>query len=312
MRSIHRLFCAALLVLLFAPLSAQNGAGLARVSGTVVDAEGKSIRGATITFEGAGGGNNVTSATDQRGRFNVPGLRPGQWRFTILAPGYEAITGAASLRPGGKNSPINAIMRVVGIVPGSLSGLEVRDLQADLATADALFEQQRWDEAIAFYRSIRSKAPVLTHISLQLGAAYRRKGDPAGAIDAYNELLKVEPGHDKATVGLAFATAEAGNRKAGQDILLKAASADGAHREVFFALGELSFEDGSLDNAMTWYRKAADADVSWGKPLYKLGLSAAKKGEPTTARDFLARAMAVDPTSPEAALARAAADQLAR
>jgi tetratricopeptide (TPR) repeat protein len=311
MRSVHRLFCAALLVFLAIPLSAQNNARLARVNGTVVDSEGKSVRGATVTLESTDG-KIATTTTDERGRFSVPGLPAGRWHYTIAAPGFETISGEGALRAGGSNPPMNAVLRASAMVLGSLSGLQVRDIQADLATADALFDQQRWEEAIAFYRSILSKAPVLTHIHLQVGAAYRRKGDPAGAMEAYKELLKAEPGNDRATVGLALATAESGNRKSAEEILVKAAGEEGSHREVLFALGELSFEDGSLDNAMTWYRKAADADSSWGKPLYKLGLSAAKKGESAAARDFLVRVMAVDPMSPEAALAKAAVDQMAR
>jgi len=310
MRSVHRLFCAALLVLHATSLFAQS-AGLARVSGSVVDAEGKSVRGATITLENADADRTATTTTDERGRFALLGLRPGMWHVTIIAPGYEMVAVDGVLRAGGSNPPINTILRPVGMVLGSLSGLQVRDIQADLATADALFDQERWDEAIAFYRSILSKAPVLTHINLQVGAAYRRKGDPAGAIEAYNELLKAEPGNEKATVGIALAKAQAGDKKGAQDVLVNAAN-EGTYREVFFTLGELSFEDGRMDDAMSWYRKAVDADASWGKPLYKLGLSAAKKGEPAAARDFLARVMAVDPTSPEAALAKAAVDQLTR
>jgi Tfp pilus assembly protein PilF len=312
MRSVYRLFCAALLVLPASPLSAQNAGNLARVGGTVVDSEGKSIRGATITIESADDGKDVTATTDERGRFSLPGVGPGRWHFTIAAPGYEPITGDTALKAGGNNPPLNYVLRLNGMVPGSLSGLQVKELQADLSTADSLFDQKRWDEAIAFYRAILVKAPVLTNINLQLGVAYRRKGNQTAAIEAYNELLKAEPGNEKAIVGVALAKAEAGDRKAAVDLLTKAAAEDGGRREILYALGELSFEDGNLDTAMTWYRKAAEADTAWGKPLYKLGLSAAKKGDSTIARDFLARAVAVDPTSPEAALAREAASQLAR
>jgi hypothetical protein len=43
---------------------------------------------------------------------------------------------------------------------------------------------------------------------------------------------------------------------------------------------------------------------------YKLGLCAQKKGDPSGSAGFMNKVLAVDPVSPEAAMARAALDQL--
>ena len=61
--------------------------------------------------------------------------------------------------------------------PGRSAGIAAKDLQAELAAADALFNQQKWDEAVAAYRAIMKKAPTLTVINLQIAAAYRNKKD---------------------------------------------------------------------------------------------------------------------------------------
>jgi Flp pilus assembly protein TadD len=308
MRFSCRLFCAALLVLHATPLLAQG----ARVSGTVVDTEGKAIRGATVTMEHPDTGQSVTTASDARGRFFMLGLRPGQWEFTIAAPGYMPVAGKGVLRVGTTANPLHAIMRVRGPLLGSLGGVQVRDLQADLTSADTLLGQQRWDEAIALYRSILEKAPVLTYAHLQIGAAYRGKGDLSAAIGAYNTLLKAEPANAKARIGVAAATIAQGDRSAAREMLTAATAEGHGDREILFALGEMSFEDGNLDEAIAWYRRASEADGSWGKPLYKLGVSTAKKGDTQAAREFLTQALTVDPTSAEATLAKTTMDQMNR
>ena len=61
---------------------------------------------------------------------------------------------------------------------------------------------------------------------------------------------------------------------------------------------------------MTWYQKAADADASWGKPLYKLGTMAMSRGDSAAAAKAMTQVIAVDPTSPEAAQAKAALERL--
>jgi Flp pilus assembly protein TadD len=308
MRFPCRLFCAVLLVLQATPLLAQG----ARISGTVVDIEGKAIRGATVTMEHPDTGQSATTASDARGRFFILGLRPGLWEFTIAAPGYVPVTGKGMLRVGTTANPLHAVLRVTGPLLGSLGGVEVRDLQADLTSADTLLGQQRWDEAIALYRSILEKAPVLTYVHLQIGAAYRGKGDLPAAIGAYDTLLKAEPSNAKARVGIAAAMMAKGDRNAAREMLTGAVADGHGDREILFSLGEMSFEDGSLDEAIAWYRRASEADGSWGKPLYKLGVSTAKTGDTQAAREFLTQALTVDPTSPEAALARTTMDQMNR
>jgi Flp pilus assembly protein TadD len=67
---------------------------------------------------------------------------------------------------------------------------------------------------------------------------------------------------------------------------------------------------GQTDEASVWYQKAAAADPSWGKPRYKLGLIAMQAGDRASAARLMNEVMAVDPISPEAALAKATLDQL--
>ena len=55
----------------------------ATLSGTVSDPQGLPVKGATVTMTNAGTGAQRTSVTDDRGRYNLVGLPPGQYKMTV-------------------------------------------------------------------------------------------------------------------------------------------------------------------------------------------------------------------------------------
>jgi len=168
-----------------------------------------------------------------------------------------------------------------------------------------------------------AKAPALSVINLQIAAVYRNKKEYDNAIAAYNELLKADPTNDKAKIGIGMTNLEKGDLAAAEDTLTKAAEGANPTREVFYNLGEVKFAKGQIDDAAKYYQKAADMDATWGKPLFKLALVELNKlGQikdtekeeliKTRAKVIAAleKVVAADPTSQEAAQAKAVVEQL--
>jgi Tfp pilus assembly protein PilF len=301
----------ALIFLCVTAMASRASAQLARIAGTVVDDAGKAIKAATVTAESENLGQTFTASTDEKGRFTMIGLRTGRWRMMAAAPGYLPEAGTVTLRSGNNaNPPITIAIRRNSTGMGPLGSVSAKDLQADLTAAEALFNQKRWDDAVAAYQAIAAKNPSLSAINLQIAAAYRGKGQYDSAISTYRELLRVDPGNERARVGIGTANVDKGDMAAADEVLTKAAEDPTAGRETFYYLGEVKFAKGDTTEAMKWYQKATAADPSWGKPLYKLGLSAIKQGDKAAAADFMTKAIAVDPVSPEASLAKTAIDQL--
>jgi tetratricopeptide (TPR) repeat protein len=300
------------LAALFTTILAGDAAAQAgRVGGIVKDEKGEPIKGATITVDNQSIGSSFTATTDEKGRFSIIGLRAGQWRFIAQARGFAAEGGEMAVRSGSPNPPVMFTMRRTGPAwTGAMAGIAAKDLQAELTAADSLFNEKRWDEAVAAYRVIMARAPALSVINLQIAAAYRSKKDYDAAIAAYNALLGIDPNNEKAAVGIGMTNLERGDVKAAEAALRKAADARSAGRDVFYSLGEVKIAESQADEAVKWYEKASAADPSWGKPLYRLGMLALNAGDKQNAARLLDRVIAVDPISPEAALARAALDGL--
>jgi Flp pilus assembly protein TadD len=303
-----------LAVLLVAALGSTAAAQTGRVGGVVKDEAGQPIKGATITAENPNASpSSFTATTDDKGRFSIIGLKTGGWTFSAQAPGFAPESGKMNVQTiGAPNPPLTFTLKK-GAGPmgaGALGGMAAKDLQADLGAADVLYNAQKWDEAIAAYRAIMTKAPSLSVINLQIAAAYRNKKDYDSAIAAYNDLLKVDPANDKAIVGIGMTNLEKGDLKAAEETLTKAAEGAKPTREVFYNLGEVKFSKGQADEAATWYQKASDSDPSWGKPIFKLALVALNKGDKEGTIKMMEKVIAADPTSQEAAQAKAVIEQL--
>ncbi|MFN7980233.1 MAG: tetratricopeptide repeat protein [Vicinamibacterales bacterium] len=287
--------------------SAQNG----RVTGIVREEGGQPLKGATITAENQAVGQSFTATTDEKGRFNMIGLRSGEWRFIAQAPGHSPEGGMLVVRGSGSNGPVTFELKHSGVAFfGALGGVVAKDLQADLAAADSLYAQKKWDESIAAYRAVLARVPVITSINLQIASAYRQKKDYDGALAAYNDILKAEPANEEAKIEMAMTAVERGDVKAAREVLTKAAADTSASRDIFYSLGEVTLAAHDVDEATRWFEKAASADPYWAKPLLRLGEAAMQKGDGASAARLLARAVEVDPTAPEAATAKAALESL--
>ena len=309
----QRPFAPVLLFVAFfvAGIAQQASAQVGRVNGVVKDEAGQPLKGATVTADNQNIGQSFTATTDDKGRFTMIGLRAGNWRFFAQAPGFSPDAGDMPVRMGAPNPPIQFLLKKTGNANfGALGGITNKEIQSELAAADALFKQSRWDESIVAYRSLLEKAPPLNAINLQIAAAYRNKKDYSAATNAYDAVLKADPGNQKAAIGIATMNLERGDNKAAEDALMKAAQGAGPSRDVFFSLGEITLARNDADEAARWYQKAADADPYWGKPLYRLGLLAAKKGDTANATKLMDQVITVDPSSPEAALAKTSLDSL--
>ena len=282
-----------------------------RVIGIVKDETGQPIKGATLSLENPDAiPRNFTATSDERGRFAVLGLKAGEWSIVAQAPGFLADATRVMVRVTTPVAPSLTLRRAPLPPPSILGNVGAKDLQTELKNADQQFEAQQWDQAIATYKNVLSRAPALTVLDLQIGAAYRNKKDYDSAAAAYNDLLKADPSNDKARIGLALTYMEKGDLAAAETTLSAAAQAQGASKEVLYSLAEIETARGKADDAASWYQKAAASDPNWGKPLLRLGQSAMQRGDRANAATMMQRVVAVDPTSAEAAQAKTVIEQL--
>jgi tetratricopeptide (TPR) repeat protein len=253
-------------VLLSAPAWAQTS----RIGGVVRDETGATIRGAIVRAETGGGRTfgtplTLTTATDDRGRFVFVISRSGEWRMTFEAPGFDPMTLPLALRLTGPapNLDIKLERRESPEAFGALAGVDSKALSAQLAAAAVLYDEGRYDQAIAAYREIKTKAPALTLVTLQIGNSHLAKKSYGEAESAFQEVLK----------------------------------ADAEDANGLYAMGALREAQGNAAEAQNWYQKASAADAVWTRPLMKLAALASAAGDRASASRHLTRVVDLDPTS---------------
>jgi tetratricopeptide (TPR) repeat protein len=263
-----RLATAMVALLLSVPALAQTS----RISGVVRDETGATIRGAIVRAETGGGRTfgtplTLTTATDDRGRFVFVISRSGEWRLTFEAPGFAETTLPLAIRLTGPapNLDIKLDRRESPEAFGALAGIDSKSLSAQLAAAAVLYDEGRHDQAIAAYREIKTRAPALTLVNVQIGNSYLAKKSYGEAEAAYQEVLKN----------------------------------DGSDSSGLFAMGVLREAQGNATEAQNWYQKASAADAVWTRPLMKLAALASAAGDRATASRHLTRVIDLDPASPD-------------
>jgi tetratricopeptide (TPR) repeat protein len=198
-------------VLVLTLLSVPAVAQTARAIGTVKDVTGKPIKGAVVRALNADAyPGDLSSATDDKGRFAMIGLRTGTWRFLVEAPGFLRLDVNAPVRVAATAPMQFTLARDPGPVPNSLE----RNVQQRLQEAASLRDAGQLDQALAAYQDIYAKNPRLTSVNLVVADVYQRKAAQATdgaarqamlnrAIDAYNEVLKSDASNESARAGVA-------------------------------------------------------------------------------------------------------------
>ena len=164
------------------------------LSGRVTDSEtGAPIQGARVIFENpTANPPRVEQTTDSSGNYRVLGLNSSQWLLTVEADGYEPNPGPVNVRQANNPNvdvPMNRIKHRLELMLGAaaVSGVDIEAVGAEFDAADAAYENQQWEEALAGYQSVSQTLPTLTEAKIQIGNVLQQ-------LERYEEAIVVFEG----------------------------------------------------------------------------------------------------------------------
>lgn len=121
---------------------------------------------------------------------------------------------------------------------------------------------------------------------------------PVQAIEAYREMLAVDPTYDLARIMLGNLLAEAGDLAGAQRELERLTQVSPDNADGWFNLGFVHDKTDRLDEAERCFRRAVELKPSLDRAWYGLGLVLIRAGRLEEAVDALKRNIKVQPFSP--------------
>lgn len=270
---------AVLLTMSVAPALAQS-----LVKGKVVDAQGKPVEGATVTFESQSSSAKRDTKTDKKGEFLQVGLASGPWKVTATKEGVGTMSQTGQVTQG---RPVELSFKLAPAAGGALAGggdpKAAAELQALAAAASAASQAGNWDEAVTKYTELVGKVPTCAECFLQLGlaqaqkknyteaeAAYKQSITVKESADAYNGLVRIY--NDQKKFDLA---AEAGSKAAS----LSAGAGGGGNAEATYNNGVVLFNAGKFAEAKAQFEAASKSDPNMALAHYYLGMANLNGGD---------------------------------
>lgn len=127
-----------------------------------------------------------------------------------------------------------------------------------------------------------------------LGVARRRLGELAAAETVYRRAIEVDPDHLPAYLNLSGVLRLRGDGDASQEIVGLLDRGSQRNPYAYLVLGDASLEEGRLEDAARYYRRAVRLGRDKAEPRAAMGLWALSRGDERRARRWLRRARRLD------------------
>ena len=287
-------------------LALAQSTGRGRVSGSVLDTEGKPIEGAAITATREDGESDhiLETTSDSDGTWALLGFRTTRYAFNFTAEGFQSQVSIQNVKQIGKNPFMDVV----------LPRLQIREAAASsgpsaLDEANEFFEQKQYAAAVAAYQELLAEEPTYYRLNYSIASAYHEMGELDNAIAAYEKVLAEEPTHTNSLLNIGDIMVQKGDLEAAVGFFEKAI--DQSQDEVVpFNVAELYFNQGDAAKAIEYYQKAAERKPDWPDPHLKIGYAQLNTGSMDAAIAAFEKVVEVAPGSPQAQMAEAALSSL--
>ena len=167
-----------------------------------------------------------------------------------------------------------------------------------VAAAEAYIAAAQYEPAIAVLRDALRSKPDDIDLEFELGSAFERSGDKAGAEKAFLQVLEKHPEHTGTLNYLGYMWAESGtNLDRAADMLNRAVTQEPRNGAYIDSLGWVYFRQGKLDLAEKYLTDATHLLPRDSTVHEHLGDVLAKRGETLRALSLYRAALTLDPES---------------
>lgn len=301
---------AALILVAAGPALAQAGHGKGRLGGVLLDPDQKPAIGikVTLTFS-ENKSTKFEDTTGKKGDFSFIGLGTGKWTLTASVPGYAPVEQAVDVSQLVVNPRLVVVLKKPEKTPGVIQDEKSVEL---LEQGNQLFNDGKYDEAIAIYEQFLQANPGIYQIRISIADCRREKGEFDQAIAIYNEVIAQSAtdatmGKDmaaKSLAGIGNCYLKQGKLEEAQGYFQKSIDTSPKDEVLAYNVGEIYFSNQALDPALRYFELATQIKPSWPDPYLKLGYVYLNKADNAKAAENFEKFLALEPEGERAALAK--------
>jgi tetratricopeptide (TPR) repeat protein len=278
------------------PAGAQDWVGKGRLEGRVSDPDGKPIPKATVKLRLPDRPNEGPDLkTDAGGRWSKFGLRGGEWKITIEAPGFLPGDVVITVSEVQRSNPIDYKMAPLPKASEQApSGLPPEVLEAVKAGNEAL-EQKRWSDARAAFEKVLPMAPDNVGLLMALARSYSGEGKTGNAVEMLKKVTDKDASNWGAWMLMANMLLEKGMLEEGRAALEHVPQQAVTDPNVFINVGVLFMNQKKNDEAEGYFTKAVEVAPAQYDPYYYRGLARIALGKHAEAKADLRKVVEMAP-----------------
>jgi tetratricopeptide (TPR) repeat protein len=261
--------CGLLLGLAFSSvlLVAQSYRGQGRLTGIVLDQDGKPIPGVKVKLFSVKGQSGFELTTDAKGEWKAMYIRGGGWNIDFEKSGYGPKKISTTIEESFKNPAVETRLQ-------KIEGLVISDeLKAALKSGNQLFDEKKYEEAIAAYSDLVGKNPDAYIINKNIGNCYFELQKYDKAEEAYRKVLDKEPQNAEIMLLIGNCYSNRGEKDKAMEWYNKIEFDKITDPTVLFNIGSVLSGQSKFEEALKYYQRALDLKKDFLDALYQLGLT---------------------------------------
>jgi tetratricopeptide (TPR) repeat protein len=306
MRRFLNLAAVAMFVVMVVSAASAQVRGRGRLQGTVTDPDGKPVAAASVTVAPADGSTApIKAKTDAKGRWSALGLTAGAWNIDIEAPGFEPTRGSANVSELQMMPPIKTTMAKV-IAQEEVPASEIktapsvpREAVDAVNAGQAFMDAQKFKEAVVEFEKALVHLPDNASLKQVMSQAYYKAGDLKKAIAMLEGLTAADPSNTALALLLTNLYLENGQLEQGRAVLQNLPAGTITDPTVYVNVGILFLNKENPTDALTYFAKAVDLDMTRADSYYYRGLAEIQLKKMKEAKVSFQKVVELAPESPE-------------
>jgi len=276
-------------------LPAQDYKGKGRLAGLVTDDAGNPLEGVTVKLFCPRANGGLTVKTDRSGRWLAAWIRSGGWNVDFEKIGYAPKKISVDISEAKKNPDIELKLAKV-------EGLALTDeVMALLGKGNDLFDKGDYAGALAAYQEILAQSPDAYPVYYSIGNCYfaQEKYDEAEA--SYMKVLEKDPKRVDTLIAIGNCYANRGDSAKAMEWYGKVEFEKIDDPVVLYNLGTNYYNSAKFEEALKFYQKAVEKQKDSTDALYQLGLTYLNLQKNAEAIAAFESYLTIDADSPRAA-----------